>query len=261
MGFADHRGYARVDSTSPRAMAECDRCRAWYNLDDLTWQYQWSGAQLANTGLLVCRKQCLDVPFEQYRVLILPGDPIPRQNARPSPNTTPPGTEGFPLPTPPQNQGFTGYALGVPQGGLYTASNADVLAQIAALSGVPTPPGVVDRSITIAAPGATQAILPVNGSRTWLLIYSPTGAQAVISTGTAVFGSPTILPIGPGQAYFWATAQGLGAVYQGAMTAAGLLAGAPLWCFESNGTGGGNPMQDGAGNLMNDGSGNIMEST
>lgn len=257
MGFADHRGYARVDPTSPRAMAECDRCRSWWNLDDLQWQYQWSGANLINIGLLVCRR-CLDVPFEQYRVLILPGDPIPRRNARPSPNTTPAATDGFSPPTPPQNQGFTNYQLG-PSNGVFPVSNYDVLYGVAALSGVPVPPGLIDRSITLGTPGAAQSLIEANPSRTWLLVYSPTTDPAVISTGTAVFGAPTVLPMGPGQAYFWATAQGLGTVYQGAMTAAGLISGSPLWVFESNQTGSAQYMQDGAGNLMEDGSGNVME--
>src|SRR5277367_5460508 len=52
------------------------RCGIWYNRVDLIFQYQWRGAQLQNTYILVCR-ECLDIPTEQLRAITLPADPVP----------------------------------------------------------------------------------------------------------------------------------------------------------------------------------------
>lgn len=258
-------GRAHVSTTDPEAVGECDRCRFWYNRSQLGPQYQWAGAGLIDTGLIVCRgsgtRRCMDVPFEQYRVLILPGDPIPVRNARPSPDTTPPGTnpqqplgytvnQTLPLPTDPYNQGFTPFALGgvppsaapwegvagTPQSGGfppgYPTTKAATLAAIAAVSAIPVPAGVVDRSITIAAASVTQSLMAANAARAWLLIYSPDGSMSGFSEGSAILGSTTTLMLGPGMAWFWATAQGLGTVYQGALTAVGLRVGMPVWAWE-----------------------------
>ena len=76
-------------------------------------QYQWGGNALRNTGLIVGR-DCLDVPQDQYRTPILPPDPFPIPNPRPSANVTPvPAALGQPLPTSPENQGFTVYTVGI----------------------------------------------------------------------------------------------------------------------------------------------------
>jgi hypothetical protein len=48
----------------------------WYNRVDLTFQFEWRGAQLQNTYILVC-KRCLDIPQEQLRAITLPADPTP----------------------------------------------------------------------------------------------------------------------------------------------------------------------------------------
>ena len=128
-------GRARISVRRPRAIGECDRCGFWKSLDDLRPQYQWGGNQLIDTGLLVCSDTCLDVPQPQFRSPILPPDPVPRVRPRPSPNTTfAPNTGGTgnafimgqsllggpntlgapvnPLPTSPENQGFSVYILG-----------------------------------------------------------------------------------------------------------------------------------------------------
>lgn len=73
--------YVRVDPTNPEGAGECDRCGFWYQLADMQWQMQWSGTRLFNTGALVC-DDCLDVPQEQLRTIILPPDPLPLINAR-----------------------------------------------------------------------------------------------------------------------------------------------------------------------------------
>lgn len=75
-------GRARVNSRSPEAQGCCDRCYFNFSLNDLTWQYQWSGVKLQNLRLLVC-SECLDVPQPQLKTIIIPPDPIPVLNPRP----------------------------------------------------------------------------------------------------------------------------------------------------------------------------------
>jgi hypothetical protein len=74
-------GKARVNPNSPDAFGECDLCGRLWNLIDLQWNYQWGGNKLYNTRSLRCR-ECLDVPQEQLRTIILPPDPMPVLNAR-----------------------------------------------------------------------------------------------------------------------------------------------------------------------------------
>jgi hypothetical protein len=47
----------------------------------LQWQFDYRGAALLNTRILVC-ESCLDVPQNQLRNIILPADPTPIMNAR-----------------------------------------------------------------------------------------------------------------------------------------------------------------------------------
>ena len=75
-------GRARVDATSPRAFAICDRCARLYNHKDLHWQYDFRGRSLANLRILVCHT-CEDTPQPQLKPRIIPPDPLPIQNARP----------------------------------------------------------------------------------------------------------------------------------------------------------------------------------
>lgn len=74
--------YARVDTRNPEAWAQCDRCGFWRNMSDLVWQDAWAGQHLYNTGALICRDRCYDIPNEQLRTIILPPDPPPVLNAR-----------------------------------------------------------------------------------------------------------------------------------------------------------------------------------
>lgn len=76
--------YARVDTQNPEGWAQCDRCGFWFNRSALTWQYEWAGNSLYNTGVLVCSTgpRCYDIPQEQFRTIILPPDPPPIVNAR-----------------------------------------------------------------------------------------------------------------------------------------------------------------------------------
>jgi hypothetical protein len=257
MAIGDLTGFARIDPKNPIALAECDRCRQLYLRTDLVWQYQWSGARLINTGLRVCKRKCLDIPFEQYRVLILPGDPIPVKDARPSPDTTPPAYVGLAPPTTPGNFGFTPLTITPPDTGTYPpVTKADVLAAIPALTGIPNPP-VLDRSITFAAASTTQALMPANSQRQWLALYSPVNPPAGFSMATAAIGSPTTLMFGAGLIWFWANLQGLGQVWQGALTAVGLVAGLPFWAWEGSSAW----LSDDLGNVVTDDFGNPVDLT
>lgn len=76
-------GFAFVNPRRPSAWGICDRCGFRYLHSDLTWQFEWSGAQLQNQRILVCKHKCLDVPQEQLRAYAPPPDPIPIRNPRP----------------------------------------------------------------------------------------------------------------------------------------------------------------------------------
>ena len=76
MGYASRSGRARTSAKAPSAFAVCQRCGIWYNRTSLNFQFRWSGAQLQNTFILVCRS-CMDIPTEQLRAITLPADPVP----------------------------------------------------------------------------------------------------------------------------------------------------------------------------------------
>jgi hypothetical protein len=75
-------GRAKVNPTSPRAFAVCERCGFWYNHINLQWQLEYRGTKLANLRKLVC-DDCLDVPQPQLKPLVIGPDPVPIMNARP----------------------------------------------------------------------------------------------------------------------------------------------------------------------------------
>ena len=76
-------GRAQVDPNNPRGFGMCDRCGFWFQLDQLQWQFEWSGQSLYNKRILVCTGvNCLDIPQEQLRTIVLPQDPVPLLNAR-----------------------------------------------------------------------------------------------------------------------------------------------------------------------------------
>ncbi len=76
-------GRAQISARAPRALAVCDRCGFLYNLDRLSWQWDWQfGPRLFNLRILVC-ESCYDTPQESGRTIVLPPDPIPVMNTRP----------------------------------------------------------------------------------------------------------------------------------------------------------------------------------
>lgn len=253
MGFGDIRGHVRVSTRNPSGSAICDRCSFAYNHYRLSRQFQWGGAKLFDEGYLVCPR-CLDKPQDQFRSLILPADPYPLINPRPDYYQTPP----YPAVTP-GNQGFSQYeltivvsqaggaqgigqfpigigAIGVgyvsPGQQIYPTDKGQALASLQSVSGVHAPVDLKDRSTTIARANVTQMLVLANASRVYLAVYSPGGSQFAINTGTAVWGLTTNLMVGPGQAWLWATAQGFGVVYQGAVTVIGQQPGAPVWAWD-----------------------------
>lgn len=236
-----YSGRARISLRRPQGLGESDRSGFWYNHASLVRQFQWSGNQLTDTGLLVGPDE-VDIPNPQFRSIILPADPYPLVNSRPSQNVTGIPIIGQPLPTSPGNRGFTQYVLGASTLPLYPTTMAGVLAQVVANSGVSAPSGLSTYAVALPQ-NATTSIALANDLRTYLLIYNPTQMPAQISTGTATLGGLNNISIGPGEAYFWATAQALASVYQGALTAISPWGGSlPLWIWE-----------DGAGSLINDG--------
>jgi hypothetical protein len=251
-----HSGHGRVSIIRPRALAVCDRCGETWNKVTLTRQFQWGGTALYDTGLLVC-PDCLDVPQDQLRSVILPPDPVPVENPRPDYNVTPvPTIIGQPLPTTPANQGFTQYTTAsiYPQ---YPTTKAAALSAIASLSGIPTPPQIFDRSIASTQANAPQTVVIAQPARGWILLYNPavTPMQVAFSS-TASFGAISNVALGAGEAYFWATTQGLGACYQGAVTVIGGTPGVQFWAWES----GGNVLwlTDDYGNLITDDQGHAI---
>ena len=193
-------------------------------------QFQWRGNSLADTGLLVC-KDCLDFPQDQFRNPILPADPRPIINPRPSPNVTPIPILGQPLPASPQNLGFTVYNLGASgQPGTYPATQASALASVLANAGVSAPSGL-GAFTQIMPASVSKWLLAPDDTRTFLLIYNPNVVPVQFAlSATAVLGTITNLTIGPGEAFFWSTAQGLGTVYQGSIAAISQYGGnLPLW--------------------------------
>lgn len=229
MGFGDIHGRARVSTSKPAAFSVCDYCYCTYNLVDLKPQMEWYGTQLTDTGFKACYR-CISKPQDQLRPIILPPDPVPVVQPRPPYYAQPIGLEGFtqytlePTDDPPLNK-------------------STVLAQIATNSGIATPTLLTDRSGSISGVNVTQQIMAANPLRAWLLIYDPSSAQLGVSKSLATFGSysviqpigtlETTIVLGAGEALFWATAQGLGTVYQGAISVVGMLSNRPFYAWEN----------------------------
>lgn len=81
MGYASRSGRARTSPSGPQAHAICDRCGFRYNHVDLQWQFDWRGATLQNTRILVCNI-CNDDQQQQLRAIVIPADPVPIMNPR-----------------------------------------------------------------------------------------------------------------------------------------------------------------------------------
>lgn len=83
MGTNVYYGRADFDPSKPDTMGICDRCGNLWNLRDLQYQFQWAGTELINLHLRVC-PDCMDIPSEFLRTIILPPDPEPIYDGRPA---------------------------------------------------------------------------------------------------------------------------------------------------------------------------------
>ena len=82
MAWRPHN-FATVNVHNLSAWGKCDRCDLVYPLNELVWQYDWRGNQVQNIKLRVCTRTCVDKPYEGWRPLKLPADPIPVKDPRP----------------------------------------------------------------------------------------------------------------------------------------------------------------------------------
>ena len=73
-----------IDPDYPRGLGICDRCGTPVNHYKLRFEYQWwAGTTLRSTGFMVC-PPCYNPPAPFLQTLVLPPDPPPLVNARPS---------------------------------------------------------------------------------------------------------------------------------------------------------------------------------
>ena len=217
MSFAQAKGRARVSTRAPRAFGVCDDCGEWYNLRDLRPQLEYFGPVLRENGFLVCN-HCYDTPNDQARPIRLPPDPIPVKQPRVENFNSDYGLQGF--------QQFT---LFVDPTVAALASKAQVLAAAAAASGIATPSPLTDYSGSVSQQNVSQQIVPVNGGRSWLLIYNLGQPQLQLSLGVATWGGLTNLILGPGEAIL---ASGTGSVPTGQMTGIGLIPSVPYYAWD-----------------------------
>lgn len=248
MAWGDISGYARTDPSAPRGFGVCDGCGRWRNLRDLKKQMEWTGPRLSWLGWLVC-DECLDKPQAQLRPIALPPDPVPLLNPRPEAFARDNGAQGFTQ--------YVMWAGGFPIsytvvltdqngnpilfGGLEIiletgTDGVALLAQLAEMTGIPVPGTIQSRNGTIAAAGVAQSLVGANPTRSYIAIFNPCSAPIGVCTAqaTAELGVPPTMTIGFGGCLFWATAQGYGAPYGGAMTVVGDIADVPFYCYEAS---------------------------
>jgi hypothetical protein len=176
-------------------------------------------------------------------------------------------------PPTPGNYGLTQLIVGgasIPP--YYPLTKFDVLTKVAELTGIAVPQQFFDRSIRIRTQNRSYMIMGTQPARGWFLIYNPTNPQAQVALspttppqavpqgrvgrpfgsrrfGTGKYatdptdiaegslvvrwGEITNLILGPGEAYFAAWDQGLGAPFRGALSVIGLIPGMDFWAWES----------------------------
>jgi hypothetical protein len=83
MAWRFHGQYS-PDPYKAMTRGTCDRCQFVFELSRLNYQYEFRGDQLANTRFRVC-SDCMDKPYEGYRPVKLPPDPLPAIDPRVEP--------------------------------------------------------------------------------------------------------------------------------------------------------------------------------
>lgn len=244
MGFADRHGDAVVNPQSPAGFGVCDDCGRWTNLNRLKKQMEWQGPKIAWIGTLVCRT-CVDVPQPQLRPIKLPADPVPLINPRPEAFSLIDRPSGFSQYTMwPQGQPLLfGVELYDGNGNPILDGNGDpilieigsdgpaLLAQLVEMTGITVPGTIQNYGGTITTAEVAQILIPASATRSYIAIFNPCTAPIYVSTGTAAPGVAPAMMLGSGGCLFWATAQGFGQPYTGAMTVVGYFAECPVYAF------------------------------
>ena len=159
MGYASRSGRARTSPSGPQAHAICDRCGFRYNHVDLQWQFDWRGATLQNTRVLVCDR-CNDDQQQQLRAIVIPADPVPIMNPRVqdfvAASTTSRATSG---------QNTTDFWTGIPIPGDVVRITQDDNTRVTQQTG--EPPGGLNQQpgIDPNAPGNGDPGLPYNNTQ------------------------------------------------------------------------------------------------
>ncbi len=256
MAYADRAGRARVDARNPRGFAVCDGCGEWYNRMNLMAQYDWAGDAMIDLGYRYCRR-CLSKPQEQLRTVILPLDPVPIDDPRPEFPDINQNLNNFQ-----QIVGPRGTFLHVPVAAEFdpTAPMKTKNALLIALfnGGLPVPvltaddgtiyltddagnilfqDGVNDISGQIAISGVGLRLANPNTLRNYLLIYNPAAPVLGTAQGQPILGGTGTVIIGTGSAIIQSapSTSVAGTVWQSAVYALGLIAGAPFWAWEGIG--------------------------
>ncbi len=237
--------------------------------------------------ILVCNEtfRCNDKAFEFYRPIVVGPDPVAILDPRPETFVQDYSFNGFTFYTlwngadaiPPFND-YSGTLITVPiyltddTGNILTDDQGNpivigtqqvpgesvakqaVLAEVAELSGVATPQ-VTDFSMLLAHGSVAQTLLAANASRNWVLIYNPSNQPLAISEGVARMGGRSSNQLGYGEAMFWASAQGEGVPYGGAMSWVGPWTGQPVWVWENTTA---IFLTDDSGNILTDDQGNPL---
>jgi len=73
--------HTKVDALNPQSAGQCDLCGRWWPLREMNFQSEWAGNRIFQFGSLRCW-ECLDVPNEQLRTIVLEPDPPPIFNSR-----------------------------------------------------------------------------------------------------------------------------------------------------------------------------------
>ncbi len=185
-----------------------------YNRRELVWDMQWRGPRLMKTGFLVCQR-CADIPAQQLKPRILPPDPVPIFNPRPEAFSFENGLQAFTsyfIPPPPYPILALPYAV-------YEKSY--VLAQVASFSGIPTPAGLGDASGITGRAQQSTTMLPLDLTRSYVIIFNPTSLPLAISFSGASFSATLSIIVYTGQALFWSPAMNTGALSTAAISVTG----------------------------------------
>lgn len=220
MGYADRQGRAYTSVRRPRAKGVCDNCGELVQYSQLKRQMEWYGNSLMWTGYLVCTVNgCYDTPQDQGRTILLPPDPLPIYNPRPEPY----GIDS-------NQHGWGQYELYQPDQAA-TPTKAQVLAALAAASGVATPGAITDHSTTLTPADSPVVVFPVNAARQWIAVYNPANpfVQFLALGGVVTWGKPGNIGVGPGLA---SQASGTGNVPTGIVTMVSLIDQMPIWAWE-----------------------------